>query len=255
MKKSEINELDDNDLQLRYYLGGLTKEGENQLCDYWRCSIDCSCSTVPDDERLVEVKNFINTHNLTNECFLRLSYCFLKGCIMKYKGTYSPFFIELEKVIKPYNFVYTKSFEIPDSDFREKELENIVNDPIVKEYCSKYQLTVTDFIILAKTSINYNFYGVKTKKNPDGIRTYELHELNNIIDSYGLYVSRAYIEEYRARPQTARLIIDIKVAQKKYLELLKELQTKNLPLATLIISNELSELGFHSKKDIKKLIL
>ena len=73
---------------------------------------------------------------------------------MKYKGVYSPLFVELEKVISPYNFTHTKHGEVPDSDFREKELESIVNDSLVKDYCSKYNLNVTDFISLAKTSTN-----------------------------------------------------------------------------------------------------
>ncbi len=258
MKKSEINRLDDKDLQLRYYLGGLKliSDGENQLCNYWTCDINCSCSDVPNDERIIEVKNFINKHNITNERFIKLSYCLLIGAIMKYKGAYSPLFIELEKVLEPFQFIHARYGKIPDSDFREKELENIVSDPDVKEYCSKYQLDTTDFIILAKTSINNNFHRLEVAKNPNDVFLSELHD---IINNHGLYVPRKYIEEYRKEYQghqeTTQLLIDTRTAQKNYLELLKELQAKDSTSATEMISKELNELGFNSKKDIKRLIL
>lgn len=114
MKKSDINKLEDKDLQLRYYLGGLQliNNGE-QLCDYWTCDINCSCSEVHDDERLLEVKSFIEKHCLTNERFIKLSYGLLTGAIMKYKGMYSPLFTELEKVLELYNFIHTKKKKYP----------------------------------------------------------------------------------------------------------------------------------------------
>lgn len=257
MKKTEINELEDKDLQLRYYLGGLKliNDGKEQLCNYWMCNINCSCSNVPDDEKFISVKNFINKHNITNERFIKLSYWFLTGAIMKYKGMYSPLFIELEKVIEPFGFTHNKYGEIPDNDFREKELENIVNDFSVKEYCSKYQLDVTDFIILAKMSINYHFHRLQVAENPDDTFS---HELCNIINNYGLYVPREYIEEYRKEfknhQEITQLLIDTRAVQKNYLELLKKLQEKDPNLATEMISKELNELGLNSEKYIRKLI-
>lgn len=254
MKKSEINKLDDKDLQLRYYLGGLKliNDGENTLCNYWTCDIDCSCTAVANDEKFVEVKKFINKHNLTNERFIRLSYCLLMNSVIKYKGKYSPFFTELENVIEPYNFTHTRSNNKQDNDFREKELENIANEPIVRKYCSKYQLDTIDFIVLAKMSINYRFYNLQIAKNPNDTFSKELVE---IINSHNLYVSRECIKEYNNNQKATSILIETKTAQKRYLELLKELQKKSPNLASEMISYELSELGYNSKKDVIKLIL
>jgi len=258
MKKSEINRLDDKDLQLRYYLGGLKmiSDGENHLCNYWTCDINCSCSEVPNDERLIEVKNFIKKHNITNERFLKLSYWYLVGAVMKYKGSCSPLFLELENVLKPYNFTHTDYGEIPDNDFREKELETIVNESAVKVYCTKYGLDPTDFISLAKTSLNYRFYLLQVAKNPNDTFSNELYD---IIDSYGLYISREQIREYReaykSKQEDAQLVIETKAAQKRHLELMKELLVKQPDLATQMISEELNELGYNSRKDVKRLIL
>ncbi len=257
MKKTEINELEDKDLQLRYYLGGLKliNDGKEQLCNYWMCNINCSCSNVPDDEKFISVKNFINKHNITNERFTTLAYWYLIGAVMKYKEKYSPLFKELDKVIEPFHFTHTNYGEIPDSNFREKELEKIANTPSVKSYCSKYQLDETDFIVLAKMSINYNFYRLQVAKNPDDVFSTQLYD---IINHYKLYVPREIIEQYRKNYQhqqeTSQLLIDAKIAQKNYLELLKELQTKDSTLADEMISNELNELGFNSIKDIKRLM-
>lgn len=258
MKKSEINSLDDKDLQLRYYLGGLKRirDGENQSCSYWACDINCSCSEVPDDERLIEVKNFIKKHNITNERFIKLSYWHLAGAVMKYKGSCSPLFLELENALKPYNFTHTNRVEIPDNDFREKELETVVNNSAVKVYCAKYELDPTDFISLAKTSLNYQIYPLQVAKNPNDAF---LNELYDIIDSYGLYISREQIQKYReaykSKHEDAQLAIDTKAAQKRYLELMNELLIKQPDLATQMISEELNELGYNSRKDVKRLIL
>ncbi len=254
MKKSKINSLDDKDLQLRYYLGGLQliNDGKEQLCHYWTCDIDCSCTAVCDDEKLTEVKKFISKHNLTNERFIKLSYCLLTNSVMKYKGKYSPFFIELERVIEPFGFIHTTNEEIQDNDFREKELENIVKEPAVKKYCSKYQLDEIDFIVLAKMSINYRFYILQVAKNPNDVFA---KELCDIIGSHDLYVSREYIKDYNNSQKTTSLLIETKIAQKKYLELMKKLQKLEPNLANEMISEELNELGFNSKKDVTKLIL
>ena len=72
----------------------------NEYCHYWICGLNCSCNIVPNDERLDAVKNFIKKHNITNERFLKLSYNFLIGAIMKYHGNYSQLFLELEKILK-----------------------------------------------------------------------------------------------------------------------------------------------------------
>lgn len=192
MKKSEINNLKDKDLQLRYYLGGL-KLMESDKCYYWCCDINCSCEKVPDDERLIEIKKFIEKHSLTNEGFIKLSYNFLRGGIMKYKGTYTPFFIELDNVLEPYNFIHKNSREIPDNDFRENELEILAEESVVKDYCAKYQLDITDFISFGKTSLNYRFAGLEVKQQKEAITL----DLCDIVDGYGLSLPIDQVKAYR----------------------------------------------------------
>ena len=258
MKKSEINKLEDKNLQLRYYLGGLQliSNGDDQLCSYWRCGINCSCSMVSDDERLLKVKEFINKHGITNEGFIKLSYAFLTGYIMKYKEMNSPLFEELNIILDSYGFIHTKSGEIPDNDFREKELESIVNEAIVKEYLNKYKIEVADFISLAKTSLNLNFPTIYVAKNLDDTFA---SELRSIIDDHNFYVSREEIEEYREEfkitKENTQLVIDTRATQKRYLALMKELLVKDPSLATEMISEQLSELGFNNRKDVKRLVL
>ena len=163
--KNEIGRLDNQDLKLRYYLGGLKGLEKDYQCNFWACDINCSCYPVPADEKLAEVKKLITQHNLTNEDFLRLSFAYVTGKIMKYKGEYSSLFIELDKVLAPYNYKDKYYHEIPDSDLREKELKNIVNDSIVVDFCTKHGLTKIDFITLAKTSINYGFSHLRGVSN------------------------------------------------------------------------------------------
>ena len=73
-----------------------------------------------------------------------------------------------------------------------------------------------------------------------------------------MYISREQIKEYReaykSKQEEAQLVIDTKAAQKKYLELMKELLIKQHDLATQMISEGLNGLGFNSRKDIKKLV-
>jgi len=260
MKKTEIKKLEDKDLQLRYYLGGLKNisTGSNYECNYWTCSINCSCSAVPNDEKLEAVKAFIKNHNITNERFLKLAYNYLIGATMKYHGMYSQLFLELAAVIKPYQFTQTNLGEKPDNDFREKELEEIVygtnNNSIISNFIKKYNLTAEDFIILAKTSINYNLHNLQVSNPNDTFSS----EVKDILSQYELYVPREYIEEYRKEYQNKKkateLVINARATQKQYLKLMKELLIKYPDLATEMLAEELNELGFNKKTDIKKLI-
>lgn len=259
MRKSEVKELEDKDLQLRYFIGGLKTMTSNEFCHYWICDIDCSCNIVPDDERLDEVKKFIKKHNITNERFLKLSYNYLIGTIMKYPVNYSNLFIGLSEVLKPYGFVQSNRKEIPNNDFRQKELEKLINsayeqDSIVGNFIKKYNLTVEDFVILAKTILNYNIYGLGVSNPNDTFIT----EIKDIIKHYDLSMPKEFVEEYRKayqnRQEPAELFIETKSAQKKYLELMKELIIKDSASATELITDELRELGIINKKDIKRLI-
>jgi len=260
MKKSEVEKLEDKNLQLRYFLGGLQTMNNNEYCHYWLCDINCSCNIVPEDDRLEAVKSFIKKHNITNERFLKLSNNFLNGAVMKYHGNYSQLFLELEEVLKPYKFTQSKRKQIPDNNFREEELEKLVSssyddNSIIGNFIKKYNLTVEDFIIISKIILNYNLYGLRLSNPDDTFIT----EIKDIINQYNLSVSKEYIQEYikakQNNSETTELIIETKSAQKRYLELMKELLKKEPSLATDLISEELSELGFNNKKDIKRLII
>lgn len=248
MKKSEIKKLDDKDLQLRYFLGGLhrIRDGKNCQCDYWACEINCSCNAVEEDENFFAVKIFMKKHNITNKTFLSLAYNYLVGAIMKYHGSYSPLFVELEEVLAPYKFTHTTVGEIPDNDFREKELENLAHDSSdnnadIKEFISKYNLSTNDFITILKTNLNHNFYlGSRIQSTEDTFSD----ELYDISHGYGLAVTREYIEEYRRAYQdvdAANLVANARITQKRYLELMKELSTKYPNLATEMIDEVLNE--------------
>ena len=253
MKKTDIKKLNDKNLQLRYYLGGLEIMTNNRACKYWRCDINCSCSPVPDDNRLTKVKEFIKNHNLTNDCFVRTAYNYLTGAIMKYKGKYSPFFIELDSVLKPYNFVCEEIKT--ENEFRDKELEELINDNSnkeIKDYISKYNLSIEDFIVLAKTSINYNYYVMRgLDKDCDIDFT---SNVADIIHKHGLAVTREYIEnykeEYKKSHENTKLVVDTKLAQKKYLKLLKELLEKDPDKAIDLIIEDLSDLTLNAKKSV-----
>lgn len=258
MKKAEVKKLEDKDLQLRYFLGGLQSMATNEHCHYWKCDINCSCDIVPDDKRLDAVKTFIKNHNINNERFLKLSCHFLFGAIMKYHGNYSQLFLELKEVLKPYQFPQSNKKEIPDNNFREKELEKLVHssnepDSIVGNFIKKYNLTAEDFIVLSKTFINYNMFYLNFKAN-DTFMT----EIEDIINHYNLIIPKEYIEEYiktsQDKQKNAELLIETKSVQKKYLELMKELLIKDSAEATKLITEELKELGFIYKKNIKRLI-
>lgn len=257
MKKSDIKELQDKNLQLRYFLGGLQDMTNNEHCHYWNCDINCSCNIVPDDERLDAVKKFIKNHNINNERFLKLAYHFLFGAIMKYHGSYSQLFLELEEVLKPYQFTQSNKKEIPDNNLREKELEELVHssnepDSIVGNFIKKYNLTAEDFIVLLKTFINHNIFSLRFKPNDTFI-----NEVIEITQKYELTVTRDFLEEYRkeyeAEKENAELIVETKSTQKRYLELLKKLLIKDNVLANEVINEGLLELGFEEKK-VKKLL-
>lgn len=187
---------------------------------------------VPFDERLENVKNFIKKHNITNERFLRLSYNYLIGAIMKYPLDYSNLFNELNEVLKPYGFIQINKKEIPNSDFREKELEKIINrayepDSIIGNYIKKYNLTVEDFVSIAKTSLNYNIYRLDLPLND----TF-MDEIIDIINYYDLSMPKEYVEEYRKlyqyEQESKRIFFETKEIQKKYLRLMKELLKKKI---------------------------
>ena len=259
MRKNEIIKLEDKDLQLRYFLGGLKLSNDGHLCHYWTCDINCSCTPVLDDNNFKEVKDFVKKHHLTNERFLHLTHNYLKAAIMKYNGEYSPFFKELENLLKPYNFLHTNKGEIPDSDYGVKELENLLENKSINNniyyILNKYKFTPEDFICFAKTSINYNYYSLEyISCNNDEFGL----DIKSIIEKNGLKVPREYIKKYRenynANKEDTKLVMKIKEEQIKYLELMKILLERNPNLVNELVSQELDELGYSSRREIKKLL-
>lgn len=258
MKKSEVRKLEDKDLQLRYLIGGLINTVNEDYCNYWKCDINCSCDIVPDDERLEAVKKFIKKHNITNERFIKLAYNFLVGAVMKYHDEYSQLFLELEEVLKPYQFNQSFRNEIPNNSLKEKELEKLVssaheNDSIVGVFIKKYNLTAEDFIVLTKMTLNYRMHAMYVTDTHDTF----FEEIQGIINRYDLSMPREYVQEYikmsEEKQEATELYVETKFAQEKYLELMKKLLIKDADYATELIVDELSELGFTDKKSIRSL--
>lgn len=81
MKKSDILKLEDKDLQLRYFLGGLKliNDGKEQLCNYWTCDLNCSCMPILNDNNYNEVKKFIKRHYLTKRKIFTFNIQLFKG--------------------------------------------------------------------------------------------------------------------------------------------------------------------------------
>lgn len=196
--QDEIIKLDDTTLQLQYMLGGLYPHG-NYNCDkYWGCDIKCPTLPVPKDENLQKVMNFIKKHNISNATFIRLTRSYLHGTINPYLGDYGTFFNELDRTIMGYNFKKTDYESIPENDLKEKELlrlivkEAYVEGTKLNKFLTKYSLTPIDFMILAKTSINYQF---------KIIRGFEITDLSNdlkeILKENDLYQSYEWVKTYR----------------------------------------------------------
>lgn len=157
----DILDLQDNNLQLRYFLGGFNSV-EKKVCDkFWWCDIECSCSPVPDDERLDKVKEFIKKHNISNETFMRLLISRnFNGYFKSYNGNFGEFINELDEIIKEYNihkFLRHNGNDDYKNGLSEQRLieyvnrESLIDDSLLNKFLSYYQLTLTDFIVLAKT--------------------------------------------------------------------------------------------------------
>lgn len=248
MNKNIITKLDNKDLQLRYFLGGLQVMNNNARCNYWLCYVDCSCGMVPEDNRLEMVRSFIKNHNITNESFMILAYNYLVGTIMKYKDEYTPLFIELDEILKPYKFDKLPKQEIIDNDYMVNELEKIVDDSIVKKCIEKFNITKEDFISIAQTILNYYISALQLSNVDDKL----INEIRNIIIFNGLYVTKEFIEEYRneykKQMEISKLVSKIGSSKKIYLEAIKELLIMDEKLATEIIEADSKEL-----KKIKKI--
>ena len=83
--QDEIIKLDDNQLQLRYILGGLYPHGNLNCNKFWGCDVRCSTLPVPEDEKFRKVQNFITKHNISNSTFLKLARSYLFSTFKSYQ--------------------------------------------------------------------------------------------------------------------------------------------------------------------------
>lgn len=191
LHQDEIIKLEDKDLQLRYVLGGIYPHGGLNCDKYWGCDIRCSTSPVSTDENYEKVKIFITKHNISNSTFIRLAGSYLFGTFNSYKGDWGTLIPELDRTIMGYNFTHTNYERIPENDLKEQELlelierEATVEGTNLNNLLTKYSLTPIDFIILAKTSINYQFKIARGFVKTDLIKDLqEILKINNFYQSY-----------------------------------------------------------------------
>lgn len=196
---SEVLKLDDKKLQLRYLLGGLNSS-EKVACEsnrFWSCDIRCSVTPVPHDDRLIKVQEFIENHNISNETFIKLVQSYLRGTIMSYQGEYGNLIMELDESITDYDFLHSEVDKI-DNDLGEKELLSLIEEAKFKDdsslniFLKKYSLTPIDFMVLAKTSLNYSYCIVHGMEDKDLAL-----DLIELLNNYNLYLSYKDVLSYR----------------------------------------------------------
>lgn len=195
----EIKKLKDKSLQLRYLLGALYPDGGMMECDkFLECDRHCSTRPVKIDNRLDNVKKFMLEHNMSNETFIKLAKSYLSGTINSYKGEWGNLIPELDRVIMDYGFLHTNYDSFSENDLREKELMDLimneahVEGSYLNTFLKKYSLTTIDFMILAKTSINYKFKNIRYFDNDD-----LFCDLEDILIVNNLYLSYEYVNFYR----------------------------------------------------------
>ena len=205
LHQDEIRKLEDKKLQLQYILGGLNRE-EYKACqynDFWGCDIRCSCPPVDDDERLFKIQKFIDNHNISNSTFLRLIKTYLTGGFNPYSGDFGLLIPELDRSILDYKFSSSSLNSFTNTDLKERELLDLIGVSIssisktpLKIFLEKYNLKEIDFLILAKTSLNYK-YNVGR-----GFEKTDLPlDLTNILKSNNLYQSPEFVKKYREEYQ------------------------------------------------------
>lgn len=198
LNQFEIRNLEDKDLQLRYILGGLYPHGGQNCNVYWGCYSKCDTQPVEDDERLQKVKDFILNHNISNSTFLRLARSYIFETLNSYKGDFGSLIPELGEAILDYDFVHTKEERFKENDLKERELLELIDKECGVEgtalntFLGKYSLTPVDFMILAKTSINYKFKIGRVFEVTDLPK-----DLQVILEANNLYQSYKFVEQYR----------------------------------------------------------
>lgn len=101
-------------------------------------------------------------------------------------------------VLKDYNFTNTNYWSFKENDLKEKELlelierERNLQGSNLNNFLKNYSLTMVDFIILAKTSINHAFIVVKGFEKTDLSQ-----DLINLLESNNLYETYEFVQAYR----------------------------------------------------------
>lgn len=256
MRKSEVSEIKDQDLQLRYYLGGLKTTMNDSECCYWQCDLNCGCNKLNEDIDLTKIKDFIKKYNISNVRFLILAFNYLEGNFVYYHNKPSELIVELEEILKPldlgkhekkeYNTLYDEKLEKLIYDVKNPHAF-YVND--IREFIKKYNLTDKDFITIAKTWINHRFWGLHVDYDKT-VETFPT-EMKNIIHNHDLFVEKDMLNDYitaiQSYDENAQIGLEAKVQQKKYLEAIKRLYEVNPEEAKKLI-----DLG---EKDIKQEII
>lgn len=195
----DILDLQDNNLQLRYFLGGFNSD-EKKVCDkFWWCDINCSCSPVPDDERLDKVKEYIEKHNISSETFMRLLISRNFNSYFKsYNGNFGTFIDELDEIISEYKIHQFPGHNGNDNyknGLSEQQLveyvnrESLIENSSLNKFLSYYQLTLTDFIVLAKTR---KFIVIRDRERHD-----LLLDLSILLKEYELELKQCELENMK----------------------------------------------------------
>lgn len=167
MYNSEIPQIEDEKLKLQYVLGGLSSYGKEHTCSrYWSCDIKCRAMPVPDDENLAKVIQFMQKHNLDVIAFLEITYSYLRDGFYQYGTGYGPLLNELEDAIKNYTIRHLKRSMVDKNEviIRDYEILTLLSrdcnnkDSELSKFLLKYSLTAKDFIVLAKTRLNFGFF-------------------------------------------------------------------------------------------------
>ncbi len=202
LSQTEIRNLEDKDLQLRYMLGGLNRNDGYEVCGYntfFSCDIRCFCMPVADDEYLFKVKKFIEKHNISNETFMRLIKTHLNGWFYSFENDSGSLLPELEEIISDYNFKRNNDEFFKQNKLKEKKLLKLVkkqiydNESEINSILQKYSISVVDFMILAKTSLNYEYAGLR----------FEPKDLSNdiidLLEKHNLYESLEEVKKYQKK--------------------------------------------------------
>ncbi len=104
----------------------------------------------------------------------------------------------MDYTIKDYNFIHSKTHSLPQNDYKEKELLKLIlqdinnQDSLLNIFLKKYPLSITDFIVLSKTSLimNYRQHSFWQRKDL-------FEDLKTILEHNKLYETKESVLEYR----------------------------------------------------------